>query len=171
MNNRKYLKLLGNLTSTARKVFDAVPKQDIWNSQQVFAELKREGVRLDYAMVEGCLNSLVRDGLVRESRRGEFQAIHEPPVTTMASAFEDVAATLDVIAQEPATMITAAGTKTVNQATPDLLSKLASVAGTLRACADQIDEIALQAVAEVETARANNVQLEQLKATLRSVLA
>lgn len=178
MNNRKYLRLVGQLTTTCRKVFDAIPKQEAWTAPLIFAELKREGVKLDFAMVEGCLNSLVRDGLVRESKRGQFQAVHEPPKTTMAEALLDAVSHVTALdpptdlddEEEPPMAGTALNTKPLSEI-DELLARMGNLSGVLRAAAQEVDDVALQVAGALERSKGNNAQLEALKATLREVLA
>lgn len=159
MNERKYAMLERNLTSTARKVFGAVPVQAAWTSQAIYGELTRQGVRLDFAMVEGCLDSLKRDGLVKEVHRGEFQRVE---VTRTPECCAD-----DNPCGEPATTTRP---ETMPTPTPDLLTRMAALSTRLREVADEVDELALQAAAEIERAKAGSNRFDKLKELLKDVV-
>lgn len=75
--------LVRGLTTVARKVFDATPINEPWSASQIDAELRRIGTPKSIHMVTGCLNGLVKDGLVTEGPLRMFQRIvprsYEPP--------------------------------------------------------------------------------------------
>jgi hypothetical protein len=72
MSQARFNRIDSGLTSTARKVYNAVPLQESWSAQQIVAELKRGGVTHNFAIIVGCLNSLIQAGIVRETDKGMF---------------------------------------------------------------------------------------------------
>lgn len=73
MKKTRYDALVNSLTGIARKVFNAVPAREHWTSKEIYAELRRNGhTTADLRIIQGCLDSLVDTGLVREFGNGEF---------------------------------------------------------------------------------------------------
>lgn len=71
MNAAKMKQVESGLTGIARKVLDAVPINDAWQSHTIANEIKRmTGSAPESKMVNGCLESLKNSGLVREPKRG-----------------------------------------------------------------------------------------------------
>ena len=71
MSKKQQLSILGGMSSISKKVYEATPISESWNAAQIRAELMRNGsANIDIKMVSGCLDSLRRDGLVRESLQG-----------------------------------------------------------------------------------------------------
>ncbi len=65
-------RMLDAQTSTAQKVYGIVPHEDVWTQQQCASELVRIGAAIDFKILLGCLDTLVRAGLIREVGRGRF---------------------------------------------------------------------------------------------------
>jgi hypothetical protein len=72
LNKSKFDRIYNNLSSIARKTYDAVPIQSAWTTQKVISEMQRNGVSSEYRIICGCLNSLIAAGLVKEVSKGEF---------------------------------------------------------------------------------------------------
>lgn len=72
MNSKKLQKLLQGQSSNAMAVYGATPIAESWTASEVYSEVKRTGHSIALARVNGCLNSLVHDGLVREPEPGKF---------------------------------------------------------------------------------------------------
>lgn len=75
--------LLNSCSSTARKVYEAVPVEAAWDIATIISELRRlhGGQNQDYQAVQGTLNSLVNTGLIKEKSRGMF--MREPVRLTL----------------------------------------------------------------------------------------
>lgn len=91
MNQNKVKKLLRNQSSLAITVYDAVPVTEAWTRAMVAGELDRGGHTASMKAIEGCLYSLVDDGLVKEPKKGYFirQRVSVPverPVLHVAKA-------------------------------------------------------------------------------------
>ncbi|QRF55754.1 hypothetical protein [Variovorax paradoxus] len=155
MNEAKIARIASSLNSIARKVLDAVPAHAIWNKAQIHAELRRVGVSCDRSLVDGCLDNLRGQGLIKEPTRGEFTRVtakttthqpEEPMPTPQTPPFRPSAS--------PA------------PAKKDPLSRLADAAKLLRQVADEIDAAALDAEETVQAAAKDTEKFRQLKALL-----
>lgn len=145
-------------TTTARKVLDAVPIAEAWPTHSVIAELTRQGMKYSPSVVEGCLNSLKDDGLVKEVHKGEWQRVHVPVKESgVDTASPDGADAL------------AFAVMTRKQA-PDLLTRVEGISSRLRALADEIDSVALQCAEEIDAAKAGSIRFDQLKRLLKDVI-
>ncbi len=60
------------LSSVAKKVYEAVPIAQNWTHQQIIAELHRAGKQIERNVLSGCLNTLIRAGLINEDSKGCF---------------------------------------------------------------------------------------------------
>jgi len=88
MTPSKYKKTLDSQTAIARKIFECTPIAEAWSSNKIVSEMTRVyGTRTDLRTVEGCLDSLKNDGLVKEPERGAFQRV-APRVPETAPAVE-----------------------------------------------------------------------------------
>lgn len=144
-------------TPVAKKVLDAAPYEEFWSSSQIATELYRQGKRLDKSIVEGCLRSLVRDGLLKESGEG-FQRIRldeeDNPVTN-------------------ATPITPAAEPLVEQTPQEKLfgvvAKLHEASTLLASVAHELEDIILSIEDERSSNDAELEKLRRLKSVLREL--
>lgn len=73
MKKSRYDALVASLSGVMRGVFDAVPVQERWSIQAISDELRRQSkTAIDRRVLQGCLDSLVDVGLVREGPDGHF---------------------------------------------------------------------------------------------------
>lgn len=146
MTRHKHDQILAGQLSTVRKVYDAIPIAHAWTIPQIIGELSRLGIRQDTRHIEGCVKALVDCNLVRlfpASR--SYQRLYCFPNE------EQVAATTNPPPKEPAPMPQAPAKKPT-----DPLVKLAQHAAYLRNVADDIDEAVLEAMAQLEAAKADS---------------
>lgn len=146
-------------TTTARKVLDAVPIAESWATCRIISELSRLGMKYSPSVIEGCLNSLSEDGLVKEVHKGEWQRVHVPAKSAGA----------DLASPDGADALAFAVAQ-VKPSTPDLLGKMAALANRLRQDADDLDELALVVAEEIENAKAGSSRFDQLKRLLKDVI-
>lgn len=154
MNASRIARLEQGLTSIARKVLEVVPIAEPWPSSSIMAVLKRNGQNIAQPVLDGVLQSLKDDGLVRE-RLGMFQRVYKAPEDDSSDAGD-----------EPAT---APGAVVKIAPAPDLLTRWGSIAGRLRALADDIDAAALESAEQFERADADGEQLRKLRALLKGI--
>lgn len=85
MSEARFKQLAGGMTDAAMKVYACVPMVEFWSTQQVLSEMIRKGQTLGHSAVCGCLDSLVRAGIVKEVR-GTFcrEKLRAAPVKALA---------------------------------------------------------------------------------------
>lgn len=67
MSHERFLQIKGGMTDQAMRVYDAVPWEEHWTAHQINGELVRLQVQMAPNAVAGCLDSLVRTGIVKEN--------------------------------------------------------------------------------------------------------
>ena len=142
--------LIGRLTGISAKVLAAVPMQETWNSSDIIRELFRTGTRTELKVVDGCLDGLIRDGLVKEPERGYFTRVQTFKEPKVANVFKPLAP--------------------VEPAQHSLMDRIGAVASELRNTADQLDEIALLVDEQLLKAAAGSAKLVQLQELLRGMV-
>lgn len=172
MSSRKMSIAEQNLTGIAKRVYDAVPIAEAWDTHRIVAWLKHQGMNPNLQIIEGCLGSLVRDGLVRERPRGTWQRI-EP----RADQAQD--APTDPLPEKPArpvlTLASAAPALPPAPVDPfarfgELSAALRERAAQLTAMADEIDDTAIAMQQRVDAADGDGEKLRRLQATLKDLM-
>lgn len=54
MNYVRFQSVLGNMTTAAQKVYNAIPAQSAWTHDEIARELKRVGMHMDFRTMQGC---------------------------------------------------------------------------------------------------------------------
>jgi hypothetical protein len=159
MNACKFARKEAELTTTARKVFGAIPAEDAWGKEKIISELFRQGVSLAKNIVEGCIESLKEDGLVKEPRLGQY-------TRTKVSELDRT----EAIPKEAfvATQYTPATLKPQDEKA-DVLTAIAALSAQLRETADKLDGIALDVEERFQRLAKDNEKLTQLQALLKSI--
>lgn len=73
MSLARFNQLHSGLSSAAQKVYEVVPIAESWTSKRINVELQRCQINMNPQIVAGCLDTLLRTGLVVEPVRGEFR--------------------------------------------------------------------------------------------------
>ena len=156
------------LTSIARKVLDAVPIQEVWNKDQIGAEVRRRGTCTDRKVIDGCLGGLVDSGLVKERPVGHFtRAVARAPAVTTEKTIQMPKKEIAM----PATNVRPIAAAQTESATPsDMLTRLANLGALLRRAADEVDAVALEVEDRVKSAGEDGEKLRQLQSTLRGLM-
>lgn len=79
MNQARFNGVYNGLTSIAKKVYEAVPISEPWDTKKIVSELHRCGVNTDPSIIAGCLNSLISAGLVHEPSTKMFVRVQIKP--------------------------------------------------------------------------------------------
>lgn len=155
MRVSRYEAMERELTPVARKVFECVPVQEAWTVFRISAELKRQGTPKDRRIVDGCLSSLVRDGLIK----------FDPP-TDIYQRVEPRVATLNLVPEEPE----------VSAKKPSPMERMAALAERtrrlsldLKVLADDIDAAAVLIDEETNEAGNDTKKLRQLQTLLKEL--
>lgn len=189
----RYKSLMAGMTSAAKKVYEAVPMQDQWSTAQVLAELKRADVGIDYRVVAGCLDTLVKAKLVRETGKDSFQresvrglAEREAQAAAAEIAVADIAVEQDEpeAVQEPEqpqqqesimAKINQPAAKGMDKAVNpldrlgSLATRVATMAKDLSELASDISDAAVDIQSQIDTNEANVAKLRQLQQLLKSL--
>lgn len=165
MNEVRMKAITESQSSIAKKVLSAIPLNEPWTAKQVYAELGRmTGSMTDRRIVDGCINTLVESGLVKESPRGSFRRIEAKP--------EKEQPTPEVkLVVQPKFKLVEQG------ATPrDPLDRMAAVAASIRgigrqleAAATEVEETALYMQQSIESTATKSEQLDALRKLLKDL--
>jgi len=163
-----------SVNGIAKKVLDAVPKQEPWTVNKIVAEMNRLGRNVSTDVVLGCLSTMTRSGLLKEVEPRTF-------IRVAARERADLAVVPAPAPQMPPTAAVQASAEpapAVSSPTgePDTLAKLASLSTSVRtmaaqfaALAEAIDDVALEVEQRIERISADSDKLAQLRALLKSV--
>lgn len=188
MNASKFKSIWNGLTIVAQKVYTAVPMQGAWTAHQIHAELGRLQTARDMHTTAGCLNSLVRSGVVLESQRGYFTRAPirgavgklEPAKelseeTPQEAAQSNVAQTQTETVKEPE--MAAPSVLAIKPAVKDPIDRLTelsgrvmSLSGSLKQLANDIDQAALDITEQMNVVDADTKKLKQLQAMLKELV-
>jgi hypothetical protein len=157
LSEARFRQMLDMQTAVAQKVYAAVPIGEAWTHQQINGEMRRNGTSHDLRVTAGCLNTLIRCGLIQERKSGHFirAPIRKP---------SPPAPQLPEIEEEPIAMPATPPKPQQSQSAIDKLSGLAArvldVAAAMQVIAADIENAALELE---EQDSMNNQQLGKLK--------
>lgn len=177
MNQSKFEAVQRSLTTTARKVFGAVPIAEEWSPGQVRGEMLRQGINMDMRMVSGCLQSLIESGLATEPKPGLFCRVPVRPRPTPPAidpAQPRPAVELALVTSTPkdypmAAPVIAAPTTTSIDRLANLAARLRQATAVLTGIAADVENIALEIVEDNERRDEEVKKLRQLQALLKSL--
>lgn len=165
MNEARAARIESELTGSAKKVFECVPCEETWTTLQVAGELRRQGVSLDIRYIQGALNSLVDQGLIKEPQTRCYCRA-KPGKTVQAERPITAAA---VAVPTPTIQLVADNTQPAQAEPPQLLEKFAALAGELRLFAAKVEDLALEVETRLQTGGEADQQLKQMKNLLRAI--
>lgn len=162
MNEARAALMESELTGSTKKIFDAVPCVEAWTTLQVAGELRRQGISLDIRYIQGALNSLVEQGLIKEPQARCYCRAKPGKVVTV-----DRPSTAAAVAI-PSPSIQLVSNNTTPEPLP-LLEKFAALAGELRVFAAKVEDLALDVETRLQTGGEADQQLKQMKTLLRAL--
>lgn len=146
------------LNSTLRKVLDATPIQEAWTMHEIGGELFRIGRRLDYSVIDGCLNALKREGLVKEPETGRFTRVKpSPQVHLVTQPIKEIAVPLP------------SPTPSAPAPAPDPFADLEALAADLIELSDKADKIAGALRARLAEAESQVTKFKQFQELLKGM--
>lgn len=175
---------LQSVSAVAKKVLEAVPIADAWSRAQIRDELRRMTTSaIDGRTVDGCLSALETAGLVRQHPPHHFTQIRphekaEKPQKAKGEAYAQSPETpptgTEILARQAEVekrgpVFTLAEPVRAAAKREDLLERLLTLSDRLVETAAELESIRKQIRAELETADAKVVKLEQLTALLDSL--
>ena len=163
VNEARFKAVFNGLSSVAKKVFDAVPRDTYWTSGRIANELsKAHGSNPEMNILKGCLNTLIQHGLVIEGTPGTFAKV---AITKKIVKIKEIE---DKQTQQMEIKMTA---KEVNafDAIREIAIKFMDTAKDINQLASEIDV----KLSDVEKEMADNVKdtekLKQLQSLLKSL--
>ena len=66
MNYARFQSIYRGLSGTSKRLYDAVPAETAWSTQQILNELSRQNQKMDVHIAVGTLSNLKQSGLVLE---------------------------------------------------------------------------------------------------------
>lgn len=171
MRESRFHSIFNGLSTIVKKVYESVPHQTPWDSNQIHNDLFRSGTSAcDLRATRGCLDTLVRCGLVKESTQGMFIRIpveRPEPKANKPLPKQDAA-------QEPQTEHTnESETMSKTESPIEKIGKLALQANALLAMAKKltadIETVAIEVEEMFSTRDAETAKLRQLQALLKSL--
>lgn len=158
-----------SVNGIAAKVLEATPTQEAWPLSKIIAELKRTGCNIGPDVALGCLSTMTRTGLVKETEPRVFIRITAKARAPLAVVEQGAAVKADA---PPAPPPGAAP----QPAERDTLAKLADLSANVRTMAQQftalaaaIDDVALEVEDRIAAINADSEKLAQLRALLKGI--
>lgn len=163
MSESKFQRIFDTQTSVAKKVYNVVPKQDVWAVQQINAELNRLQQSIDFHILGGVLDSLVRAGLIQEVGKGRFmrEPIRKKAVPAEKPQPQEV--------KMPPAPSQAVAQKTALDKLIELSKAIETLGKAAAMYAKQLEDIALEVEEQIEKGSAEMKNLRQLRALLKTV--
>jgi len=152
MQHERAQNILSGQTNLARKVFDAVPRQEFWDVNQISAEMYRKAHHnSSKAEITGCLRTLVDAGLINETASLTFRSTVKPPKPDAPEKVMQPKAK-----PEPAQ--------------PSLMEKFFDVATALREAAEKVESLAMEMDTAMKDAGKGDERVKQMQAALRTLM-
>lgn len=196
MNGSRFRAIWNNMNPALQKVYSGVPESNIVSHSAIHAELARKGLGRDLHNTQGCLNSLVKLGVIAEPERGYFTRVEirgaktpvpdtwddvkqendDMPQTAMAQALTaaqdtpDTPAALMLVPAMPPKGPTPVTVKGTDVPVTDPIDRLTKITAALRALADDIETTALDFAEQLNSIEEKTKKLEQLRALLKGAL-
>lgn len=159
MNPTRLASIERGLTGIARKVYEHVTTEER-DLTRIVVELRNAGHNSDRSVVQGCLRSLVDNGLIREatlSGKSVWWREARKPETVQMELNKPVMGTVPAVPRPTV-------------ATPlDPLSSLGELAKRLRDTADQVEAIALEIEGRRHADREQIEKFQQLRTLLKGI--
>ncbi len=179
MTPARFHQIFNSQTITAKKVYEAVPKEEAWPINRIHSAMVRKGQGggRDMRVTTGCLQSLKESRLITEPQNGEFMRVEVRPKPVIHIEELDLAPEPQPQQPEIETMPTIKDEMNklhLQKPTPlDRLSALSKRANEImhmvHQLANDIDAAAIAIEDERTTESADTAKLKQLKALLGSI--
>ena len=152
--------ILSNQTAVAKRVYEATPAGECWDTQQIYSEYCRvNGPNTNRNVVVGCLRDLTKQKIVREPKPGMFMRCNVHQLHTQPEEAEPMSAEEELPVQ-----------------IPDALDLLAAVSAKARNLQTQlgelvsmIDEAAVEIDDKLKERDAASEKLDALRAAIKEL--
>lgn len=184
MNESRQRRLLEGQSSTARKLYEFVPRHEAWVEGDIAKAAHNGHVRLGLHTVRACLGDMKDAGLIKETQRHYFQRV--PVTKTKKTTHANEPSANEATMPKPTTpAVTAVPQISVDSNIParpvtnsmELLSAVATdltllgveFIGRIKALSARVDEVALQVEAQREADIAKMAKVHQLQALMKDL--
>jgi hypothetical protein len=166
LSQARHKELLSGQNSAAKSVYEATPMAEAWTVPEIVTELRRMGRCSDFKHVAGCLNTLTRAGLIKESKPGAFiresikkdtNVVKAPTKTTPAAPCTNPPAPAAKPASSPLEKMGA------------LAAQANILAEQLKNLSSEIETVALEVEEHISTTSGGLEKLKQFQALLKSL--
>ena len=175
MNKSRFDSIYEGLSTVAKKVYEAVPINDGWTPREIQLELSRTGagVTRDIHVFKGCIESLVRSGIVSESRDGKLRRVkvakpdvdERPPIESFQRQIQETP-----MAKQDTKPLTIVPKKlTPIERLAGLSARCSKLMEELRALASDIETAAIEIDEQTAAAEEGAKKLAQLQALLKGI--
>lgn len=165
MNADRQDRLENELNGLARKVLNAVPLSEPWTTSKIAGEMRRQGLGVQFNVLEGALNGLRGRGLIKEPQRGEFirceRRTHDLEPCKEAPMKPTLVKPIDAEPEPKKDSLTRLA---------DLAASLRTTAEMHRALAEEAESIGLDFEERIQQMRQGDNELQQLKMLLRGIV-
>lgn len=157
-----------SLNGVAAKVLAVVPLAEPWTVSGICSELYRQGSRIDFNIVQGCLRALESSGHVKENPLGMFRR------TTVAAGDEPMHKPTPVTpAPSPKVVAMPLPEKTPEREPLDTIGafaqRLRETGRALIMQAEELERLGIEYEQRVESAGEDGAKLRQLQNLLKSL--
>lgn len=139
-----------SLNGYARKVLDAMPISEPWTIVQIMSEMRRVGSSVDPRVLQGCMTTLLDNGLIRSVNGRGF-------IRTTARQPSFVPSIVAPTPTEP------------SMPEPDPIKKLENIVAQLKALSSEVETIAIEITEQAQKNTEENKKLLQLKNLLKDL--
>lgn len=170
MRQSKFNSIFNGLSAIVKKVYEATPAQSAWDASQIHAEMYRTGASsCDMRTTKGCLDTLIKSGLVKEPTHGMFvRVLIEKHTPTQPYQCPPASKPYTTINTEQPTM-TAHTTESPIEKISKLSAKSHALVEMAKKLSADIETVAIE-VEDMFSARdAETAKLKQLQALLKSL--
>lgn len=174
MNAKIMESTINGLSAIAKKVYDAVPIEAPYNTNAICAAMRQAGCgTVDIRTVQGCLNGLIADGLIKEPNPGRFikpAKKKKQPEDKKIIEFAETSKPHIVEKQEMTNQIANKPQgKSAIELLSDLSDRVSSLSKALKQIVDDIDAAAIELSDSMKKNRDDAEKLKQLQALLKSI--
>ena len=161
MRYHKFKAIYNGMTTVQKKVYEAIPISEAWDSVKIKNELQRTGGYTENRIMMGCINGLISSGLVKEVGKGFFQ---REPVTEKAETIIEK----EQQKEETQIMPQRSNTDPIEKIA-NLTIKTNDIMAAIKSLASDIETVAIEVQASFEKQGKDSERLKQLQQLLKGL--
>ena len=164
ISQTRFKQMFNTLNAPVKKVYEAVPVSEAWTTTQIIGEISRLGYSMrDSKAIIGCLETLIRQGLITEPERCSFVRVEVKAIETYVKFMEETKE--KIMATKPVTQMK----QTNLDRLINLSEKANGLAAQMKAMATELENVALEIEAEIQENSPSAQKLKQLQELLKGV--